>query len=227
MGNTYSRSSGDVSELKTGTLAITPFRFLDLPPELRLAIYPRILLTDEPLQWMGPYFTSDHATRSRLAGFLPKMLGAMKERPVATTRHLMSSYVATTTTITTMKAALLFTCKTIYREATELFYRDNIFVLRATTIGFQPILRHQPLLLLVQRLCIQYKGNDEPSTSTVSDYIHLVDAITSSCLQDIVDSCPNLRSLTVCGIPDSMQAAYYAWLHSPRVLSPETEDSFH
>ena len=34
------------------------------------------------------------------------------------------------------------------------------------------------------------------------DYINRVDAMLDYCLQDVIDRCPNLSSLTIGGIPD-------------------------
>lgn len=197
MGNTYSRNGQDVSKLDIET--ITPFRFLDLPPEIRLTIYLQTLFIDEPLHWIGPDITSDQTIYSFLASFLSNVLSGRKNWPTAKKPPALSSYIPPTT-----KIALLFTCKTIYHEAIEMFYRNNVFLVRVMTVGFQPLLRHQPLLLLVQRLCIQYKGSYDPRTD-VFDYLDLLDTTTSLCLQDIIDSCPNLRSLTILGIPDPAQ----------------------
>lgn len=164
-------------------LAITPFRFLNLLSELRLAIYPQVLFTDEPLHWIRPDLTSEHTSYSSPAAFLTNLLRARKSWLTATTRPAVSAYISTTrTTRTTSSTALLFTCKTIYHEAIEHFYRNNIFVIRAMTVGFQPFLRHQPFLLLVQRLCIQLRDPYDPSAMNVDDLNSLVDATVSSCL---------------------------------------------
>ncbi len=218
MGNTYSRSSRDASELKIEMQNIAPFRFLDLPSEIRLAVYRQILCTKQLLYWTEPNLTSDYTSCSFLAAYLPNFLGARKEWPIA-----VSSYVATRTT----RIALLFTCKTIYREAIELFYQHNFFVIRAMTIGFHPIVRQRLVLLHIQRLRIQYINTAEPSTLKENDLIDLVDATISSCLQNAIDCCPNLKSLTICDIPNPATVAYYAWLRTGPVFTAETDDSFH
>lgn len=194
MGNSYSRSSHITSDLETDTIAIPPNRLLSLPPELRLAIYAQTLLTDRPLHWIGLDPISDNRISLLFAGFLPKLIGARTQRPTATTRRPVSSYASTTT-------ALLFTCKTIYRDAIEFFYQNNTFVIQAMKIGFRPVLRQQPFLSLVQRLCIQFHDSIDLYNMNAKDFLDLADTSISSCLQNIIDNCPNLESLTICGIP--------------------------
>ena len=203
MGNTYSRSSGDVLKLKTETLAAKHCSFLDLPPEVRLAIYHQTLLIGKPLQWRGPYPSSDHAMGSLLAGFLPKWLAAREECPAAITQREENSNFSTST------MSLLFTCRTVYHEAIELFYRNNIFMIWASTIGLRPFLRHQPLLLLVQRLRIECKAYNR--SLDFDDYLDQVDAATSTCLRDVTECCPTLKSLTIYGIIDSQQMDWYVY----------------
>lgn len=175
-------------------LAITPLRFLDLPPELRLAIYAQTIFTDEPLHWIGSGSTTYNTIRPCFAAFLQNLLRTRKDSPTATTQRPVSSYVSTV-------IALLFTCKTIYREAIELFYQNNNFVIQAMTTGFQPVLRHQPFLSVAQRLCIRFHNTFDRHTMNGNDFLDLADASITSCLQNIIDNCPNLKSLTVCGIP--------------------------
>lgn len=221
MGNTYSRSSGNVSTPETEKLATPPIRFLDLPLELRLAVYPQILFTDEPLHWIGPNTTPDNMMSSSLAGSLSELLGVRKPRPAATTRNAVSSHGTTITTTTT--TALLFTCKKIYCETIEIFYRNNIFVIRAMTFGFQPNLRYQPRLLLIQHLWIQFEGTYERSALSPDDFLDLVDTTTSSCLADITENCPKLKGLTIRDVPDAEHVADVA-RHSRPDFTAKTDD---
>ena len=166
-----------------------PFRFLDLPVELRFLIYSLLLFTEEPLRWIGPKYHPNYRNGSLLAG-----AAKVKSRLGATaTRNGLRATTAT---------AILFTCKTIYHEAIDLFYQNNVFEVSATELNTQHILRRQPLPHLVRRLRVQYRGVYESWRVRPKDYTNSVDAIISSCLQDVIDRCPNLTSLTIGGIPD-------------------------
>ena len=166
-----------------------PFRFLDLPVELRFSIYSLLLFTEEPLRWIGPKYHPDYRNGSLLAGAVK-----VKNRLGATaTRNGLRVTTAT---------AILFTCKAIYLEAINLFYQNNVFEIPPTNFNTQPILRRQPLPHLVRRLRVQYRGVYEPWRVLPKDYTNIVDAIISSCLLDVVDRCPNFTSLTIGGIPD-------------------------
>ena len=102
----------------------------------------------------------------------------------------------------TKATAILFTCKTIYFEAIDLFHQNNVFEVPATNFNTQPILRRQPLPHLVRRLRVQYRGVYDPWRVLPMDYTNRVDAIIDSCLQNVMDRCSNLTSLTIGGIPD-------------------------
>ena len=185
------RSSGNRFQRKNGMLVTpaVPFRFLDLPVELRFLIFSQLLITEKPLRWIGPNYHPDYRNGSLLAGAVKvkNSLGA------TATRNGLSATTAT---------AILSTCKTIYLEAINFFYQNNVFAIPPTNFNTQPILRRQPLPHLVRHLQIQYRGVYEPWRVLPKDYTNRVDAIISPCLQDVIDRCPNLTSLTISGIPD-------------------------
>lgn len=173
-------------------MLVTPplaFRFLDLPVELRPLIYSQVLFTEEPLRWIGPKYHPESRSGSLLAG-------AVKVRDRLEATATRNGLRATTVT------AILLTCKTIYLETINPFYQNNVFAVPATEFKDQPILRREPLPRLVRRLRVQYRGVYDPFRMLPMDYTNRVDAIIGSCLQDVMDRCPNLTSLTIDGIPD-------------------------
>ncbi len=129
----------------------------------------------------------------------------------------------------------LIRCNENNKNSTSIYLQDDLSrshrallpaqLLRdpAMTIGFHPTVRQGLVLLHVQRLCIQYIETAEPSTLEENDLIDLVDASISSCLQNAIDCCPNLKSLTICDIPNPATVEYYAWLRTRHVFTAETD----
>ena len=189
--NRQYRGSGNRFQSENG-IHVTPptaFRFLDLPVELRSLIYSQVLFTKEPLRWIGPKYHPEYRSGSLLAGVVK-----VKDRLEATaTRKGLRANTAT---------AILLTCKTVYLETINLFYQNNVFAVPATDFKSQPILRREPLPRLVRRLRMQYRGVYDPFRVLPMDYTNRVDVIIGLCLQDVMDRCPNLTSLTIDGIPD-------------------------
>ena len=192
-----SRSSEHRLNSENGMLLATPvpFRFIDLPVELRLYIYTQVLVTEEPLRWIGPKYH----TESRNGSLLARTVKVRDKLGATVTRNGLRATTAT---------AILFTCKTICLEAIDLFYQNNVFEVSPTDFTTQPILRRQPLPYLVRRLRVQYRGVYDPSRVLPTDYTRRADVVISSCLQDVIDRCPNLTSLTIGGIPDPNEVDY-------------------
>ena len=151
------------------TLQVQPFRFKDLPTELRLKLYEYVL--------SSPY---DVTLRSRNDLEVRRNRYGERVRPSASPKI--------------RNINILMTSKKIFTEAIPIFYNLNQFhysILR-TVPSVQGVLSHFMLHLhLMQHVSIDYM------LSTYACHISEVDRLVSTRVKSINDGCPRLRTFTL------------------------------
>ncbi len=154
---------------KPVTTPIQPFRFMELPTELRLQIYEYTL--------SGP---KDITLRS------PKDLEVRKNRHGQRIRPSTSPKIR--------EPNPLLASKKVFTEAMPIFYDTNRFhyTILPTVPSSQGVLRHFLLHLhLMQHISIDYMLHN--SASDISQ----VDRLVSTRIRSVTNGCPNLRTFTL------------------------------
>ncbi|MCJ1450603.1 hypothetical protein MMC28_000936 [Mycoblastus sanguinarius] len=91
--------------------------------------------------------------------------------------------------------ALLRTCRTIYNEGIQIFYRKNRFRFPALAGGIGPIIAHQPFLSYVRNVSIDYTYSfPELWLTKLGDQ---ADSTIASCIVQLSNQCPALREFSL------------------------------
>ena len=158
------------------TAPVQPFRFLDLPTELRIMIYEHALTELEDIKFLAPKVLQARKS-SRRHWTSPSQSPPQSPSPLHTVRDI----------------SMLLVSRKVSAEATPIFYGRNQFHhALLPTVYIEGYIRHFSLHLnLMQYVSIDYMLHSSANN------ISAADLVISTRVRSIVDNCPNLREFTL------------------------------